>query len=80
MIAQLLDVDVFNYTRPDLTDSKTKEVYEIKTIGTYAAGVVQLQKYIDDLNAADPTGNWHAGTSYRPPSPCLMFTKTFLQP
>ena len=54
---------------PDLTDIVTKEVYEIKpdNVRSIALGEAQLWAYIDLFNYLDPTGNWHPGTTYRPP-------------
>jgi RHS repeat-associated protein len=54
---------------PDLTDTLTQEVYEIKPDNgrSIVTGEAQLQTYIDVFNLLDPRKGWHRGTSYKPP-------------
>jgi hypothetical protein len=66
------DIEGAVYLRPDLVDTATRQVYEIKTVKGAAAGYIQLENYIEELNEATPPdplfGPWHAGTSYVPPA------------
>ena len=56
---------------PDLVDANPtlKEVYEIKPFTPYglATGYTQLAGYLFLFNKLDPSGGWHAGTSWVPP-------------
>ena len=54
--------------RPDLTDTMTGAVYEIKPINSAIAGVGQLGTYVVTLNQKDPAGRaWVFGRTYTPP-------------
>jgi RHS repeat-associated protein len=55
--------------RPDLVETASHEVYEIKSMNTGAVlGELQLQGYIAILNNFDPEHrSWHAGSDYIPP-------------
>ena len=55
---------------PDLIDTETKEVYEIKPFLSFFDGVAQLEGYLQVFNYFDPAKGWHAGSelSYTPPS------------
>jgi RHS repeat-associated protein len=79
-ISTILGVDpqtcLFCSLRPDLTDTTTRRVWEIKTTNEgYASGYATLLVYLIALNANDSSGNastrgpWLAGdSSYIPPS------------
>ncbi len=55
-------------TKPDLVDTLTADVYEIKPTHLYSVGFVELVAYIGTLDANDPLHrNWTAGVTYRPP-------------
>jgi len=61
-------IGIGNYLRPDLVNIATGEVYEIKTSGSYGAGVLQLTLYLGILNVFDPLKRrWIPGVSYTPP-------------
>lgn len=77
IIARFLGLEVEVYTRPDLVDTTTKEVYEIKSVATHAAGIFQLQDYVAQLNQADPGGGWRAGESYTPATPIRNVYKNY---
>ena len=60
-------VPIFGSVRPDLTDPLTFEVYEIKPVGSFVEGRVQLEFYIQMLKFLDPLKRpWMAGASYDP--------------
>ena len=52
--------------RPDLVDAATQEVYEIKPVGSEAAGRIQLGGYLFLLQAYDPNRfvTWNPGTTW----------------
>ncbi|MBI3429962.1 MAG: RHS repeat-associated core domain-containing protein, partial [Actinobacteria bacterium] len=55
--------------RPDLADSATREVYEIKSILLAPTGYPQLAGYLYVLNTFDPLRRvWIPGISYVPPA------------
>jgi RHS repeat-associated protein len=55
--------------RPDLVDSLTGEVYEIKPVTQQTIGFFQLGTYLAFLNLNDPQGRlWFFGYSYIPPT------------
>ena len=70
IISYLFQIGNGVYLRPDLVDPSTRQVYEIKTVKGAAAGYLQLENYIEELNEATPLdpvlGPWHAGTTYIP--------------
>ena len=55
---------------PDLLDATRKEVYEIKPLTPYglATGFFQALGYVSLLNRIDPSGGWHLGNTWSPPS------------
>ena len=53
--------------RPDLVNTCTHEVYEIKPFSSLWAGWVQLTGYLALMRAADPASGWTYGSSYEPP-------------
>jgi hypothetical protein len=59
--------------RPDLTDTASHEIYEIKPWYLHLAGVAQLWDYIITFTKADPMGAWHPGASYSPPPRINVF-------
>jgi len=66
--------------RPDLVNTCTHCVYEIKTVLGFAAGTLQLQGYIDSLNRLDPSANvlpWRFGDEYEPPPVLELGTGSF---
>jgi RHS repeat-associated protein len=71
------------FVRPDLVDSATREVYEIKTVESENQGRLELIAYLVIMNATDPRvpgrPAWHAGTpqSYTPP-PVIVVTVPYL--
>lgn len=71
---------------PDLVDTKTKEVYEIKpnSVANFALAEAQLDGYVQLFNYFDKSGGWHVGTGddYQPPvsfelldPPALVFVQ-----
>jgi RHS repeat-associated protein len=69
-IGRLLGVPLpmFGRFRPDLVDTLTGEVYEIKPLGAGLAGHAQLSFYLLLLNSLDPDAReWRRGKSLAPP-------------
>jgi len=64
--------------RPDLVDTDSGEVYEIKPANQLEEGRTQLANYIYQLDLIEPRGNWHPGTSFVPPTPIniIVFANT----
>jgi hypothetical protein len=63
-------VPYFGLYRPDLVDSGTGQVYEIKPFGVdqYLQGIAQLTLYVSTLRVADPLDRpWSYGSTYDPP-------------
>jgi RHS repeat-associated protein len=63
--------------RPDLTDTLTNEVYEIKPTASAALGYPQLAGYLIVLNRFDPLKRvWVPGSTYMAPSPIQLDSGT----
>jgi RHS repeat-associated protein len=59
--------------RPDLTDTLSNEVYEIKPTASAPLGYPQLAGYLIVLNMFDPLKRvWIPGSTYMPPSPIQL--------
>ena len=55
--------------KPDLVDTVTFEVYEIKPSHLWGIGLLELFAYVGDMDINDPLGRpWHFGATYMPPT------------
>jgi RHS repeat-associated protein len=69
ILALPIKIPVFGAARPDLADPSTVQVYEIKPVGSFINGRVQLEFYIQTLKFLDPLKRtWRTGSSYDPPN------------